>query len=366
MGKIRLKIKKKGRKEEKKKRKGKKAARGEEELADIGFDFSDIEGLIKDIPPEGRRGIEIEEGGRVPEGEIDTRLRGVEEKLGRMETEISSTKSSLEALSEKITEIEANIRKLLDIYELVIKEINPFVEPGTKKGWDATQHEEEKLPLEDLEEFDLSDIDLVTPDGKREKLRRGTGEEERERRGREAPYEAAPKEFEEIEPEPPSPKEEWRHHMEKEDLMKRLKSGQPILSHLPTDYRTMILVFRWIEFLFERVTRDKIGMLLEYYKDVGWISDEVKSKVMAFARGEIQDVTKYEPTDGEPGPELFDKGGTALYKKVSDWRLSADDHLKSLLFILKIAGIEVNKDIFNAIEQEIKMFKQNLEEYYGV
>ncbi|HDD59331.1 MAG: hypothetical protein DRN35_00200 [Thermoplasmata archaeon] len=357
MAKIRLKItksKNKMKAEKTTKKKGRAARKKGEDTE--GFDFSDIEDLIKELPKGGREEGETLDSFAGYEGDLDRRIKDVEGKIGRLETEISTVRGSLEAINKKIVEIEANIRKLLDIYELVIKEINPFVEPGPSKIWGDAERKMPTAPSEKLDELDLSDIELVTPEGRKE------GMDERMGEGLEGSKELPIPKL----PSLPSPSMKRGDSMEKDDLMSRVRQGKPILERLPMDYRTMILVFRWIEFLFERVTREKIGMLLEYYKDVGWISDEVKSKVMAFARGEVQDPTKYEPAEGEPGPELFDKGGPPMYKRVSDWRLSADDHLKSLLFILKIAGTDVNKDIFNAIEQEIKTFKQNLEEYYGV
>jgi len=142
---------------------------------------------------------------------------------------------------------------------------------------------------------------------------------------------------------------------------------KPILAHIEKDYLTLVLVMRWIEFLFERIQRDKISLVLDYYRDLGWISEDVKSEIMAYARGEMQDVTKYmeheevqdDAIEEEPAPPFG-------YKKVEDWRLSADDHLKSLLFIMKIAGREVNKDALNSLELTIKKFKQSLEGFHGI
>jgi len=149
---------------------------------------------------------------------------------------------------------------------------------------------------------------------------------------------------------------------------RRFTAGAPILTQVNHDYLTLTLMMRWVEFLFERVTRDKLSIVLDYYMEVGWISEEVRSEVMAYARGEMQDVTKYMPHEEEISDESPEFKGTsvAVYKKVDDWRLSADDHLKSLLFITKMAGAEVDKDKLNSLEQTIKRFKENLEGFYGV
>ena len=149
--------------------------------------------------------------------------------------------------------------------------------------------------------------------------------------------------------------------------------GAPILTHIRKDYLSLTLVMRWIEFLFERITRDKISLALDYYVEIGWISEDVKHEIMSIARGEMQDVTKYMAHEEVATAEeaLGEEVGAveaapAIYKKIEDWRLAADDHLKSLLFICNIAGIKVDKDKLNSLELMIQRFKENLESYHGV
>jgi flagellar protein FlaD len=82
----------------------------------------------------------------------------------------------------------------------------------------------------------------------------------------------------------------------------------------------------------------------------------------------MQDVTKYMGQE-EVREDVFrdlPPPTAAPYKKVEDWRLSADDHLKSLLFVQKIAGLEVDKDRLNSLEQNISKFKESLEGFHGV
>jgi len=147
----------------------------------------------------------------------------------------------------------------------------------------------------------------------------------------------------------------------------------PILTHIRKDYLSLTLVMRWIEFLFERITRDKISLALDYYVEIGWISEDVKHEIMSIARGEMQDVTKYmaheEAATAEEalGEEVgAAEAAPAIYKKIEDWRLAADDHLKSLLFICNIAGTKVDKDKLNSLELMIQRFKESLENFHGV
>ena len=151
-------------------------------------------------------------------------------------------------------------------------------------------------------------------------------------------------------------------------MERKLQAGMPILMDIRRDPMTLTLLMRWVEFLLERVTREKFSLVIDYYVEIGWISGNVRSQVLAYARGEMQDITKYMGGEEDISDESPDLKVTsaAVYKKVDDWRLSADDHLKSMLFISKMAGIEVDRDKLNSLEQQIKRFKENLEGYYGV
>jgi len=157
-------------------------------------------------------------------------------------------------------------------------------------------------------------------------------------------------------------------HLPAVPVMKTPSAKEPILTRISHDYMTLVLVMRWIEFLFERVTRDKISLVLDYYVEVGWISEGVKSQIMSIARGEMQDVTRFIAPEETPEDAFGEVSSptAAPYKKVEDWRLSAEDHLKSLLFIQKIAGYEVDKDKLNSLEQTIARFKESLEGYHGI
>ena len=266
--------------------------------------------------------------------EIQNRLERHDSLIGSLENEISEIRNTNE-------EMQDNIKRLLDVYEIVSQKINPFINMNDKT---------EITP------------DTVIPGGPEE--------------------ESIPVvESVNIPPAPPAPEPteevkrvtERTHPREEVKEMETQYNGRekPLLTHIKKDYYTIVLLMRWIEFLFEHVKRDKITLLLDYYVDIGWISKEVKSEIMAYARGEVQDVTKYFPEE-EIEAEIETPAGTIktpepkIYKKVDDWRLSAEDHLKSLLFIMKIAGNDVNKDRLNSLEQEIEKFKKSLWEYHGV
>ena len=325
-------------KKKKKKKTAKKTAKKTEvaelpEITEITEASGAAEGDIQNIIGDVLKGSGIEDVA----AKLDDLNRKVDEfqgKLERHDSLIGSLQNELNELRRVNEEIQDNIKRLLDIYEVVSQRINPFIDMGERKELPISS---EMIPSEIPEE---------------------TKKEETF--------------FEEKTPEIFQPKvSEEERYQEKGEKEEEEKLRRPILTHIKKDYYTIVLLMRWIEFLFERVKRDRITLLLDYYVDIGWISKEVKSEIMAYARGEIQDVTKYFPEE-EIEAEIETPAGTIkapkpkIYKKVEDWRLSAEDHLKSLLFIMKIAGIEVNKDKLNSLEQEIEKFKKSLWEYHGV
>ncbi len=265
--------------------------------------------------------------------DLSRRIDELQSKIERHDSLIGSLENEISELRKLNEESQDNIKRLLDIYEVVSQKINPFINMDEKSSEFPT-----KLP---------TDEPLIPENA----MNIESGEKEKE---------SVEEEFHLPIAQPPPTRPE-----------KREKIGTPILTQIKKDYYTIVLLMRWIEFLFERVKRDKITLLLDYYVDIGWISREVKSEIMAYARGEVQDVTRYFPEE-EIEAEIETPKGTIkppspkIYKKVDDWRLSAEDHLKSLLFIMKIAGIEINKDTLNSLEQEIEKFKKSLWEYHGV
>ncbi len=268
--------------------------------------------------------------------EMQSRLERHDSLIGSLENELSEIRNVNE-------EMQDNIKRLLDIYEVVSQKINPFINMGEKQEITPdtvipapAPSAEQKIPV-------VESVSEVAEPLKPEPARQSES------------FESVP----------------VRAHEERAVHAEKPQPGKPLLTYIKKDYYTVVLLMRWIEFLFEHVKRDKITLLLDYYVDIGWISKEVKSEIMAYARGEVQDVTKYFPEE-EIEAEIETPAGTIkapepkVYKKVDDWRLSAEDHLKSLLFIMKIAGIEVNKDRLNSLEQEIEKFKKSLWEYHGV
>ncbi len=287
--------------------------------------------------------------------DIARKIDEIQSRIERHDSLISSMENEINEMRNVNEEMQDNIKRLLDVYEVVSQKINPFVNmQGGSTG--ITEISEDTLVGDEL-----AGIVPVEQETKAEIPR-----------VLEQPPVQQPVQQSAV----METRAEIQQHREvsramRKETERKPAAGTPILTSIKKDYYTIVLLMRWIEFLFEHVKRDKITLLLDYYVDIGWISKEVKSEIMAYARGEVQDVIRYFPEE-EIEAEIETPDGTIkapaphIYKKVEDWRLSAEDHLKSLLFIMKIAGVEVNKDRLNSLEQEIEKFKKSLWEFHGV
>ncbi len=122
------------------------------------------------------------------------------------------------------------------------------------------------------------------------------------------------------------------------------KENNPLvrLDALRKDPTSVVVLLNWIEFLMERVGRNNLMDALDYYVDIGWISDNVRSEIMAYARG------------------------IDYYVEKPTWRLLPEDHTKSLLFIERLCGRKIDKNMLSSIDREMSKVKHGLEELYGL
>jgi len=436
----------------KKKKKGDQEANEEDSelqnvediLSSDDIDFSDIESVINSSLNKGSD-KKPKEDTEEKVLEVRSEVKGLEDKIENIENSVSSVRTDLQSLREDINSTDDSIKKLLSIYELVSKDINPFIDMN---GYQKTELEmqENGNSIEGLTN-DLSDLNLITETGDEFDLSQGLPEKLHQDNDIEIDTE------QEVEPErnngamengvdnqsnstdthstPTSLNQNSTPHLvtqqdvgtgpnmptsgpgvdmgqyypsqyisedgqavdmnnsqltpeKKLEQLKELtkfntgreflalnknNNNGSILDKISQDYKTTLLVLRWIEFLFERVPRTKISLVLDYYQKLGWISSEVRSQLLNYARGEVADVLKYEPPMNDTEEGLLTGSGNMIsedYKPVDSWRLSAEDHLKSLLFIFKIKGDDINKDELNILDSEITDLKKSLENFYGI
>ncbi|MCX8173137.1 MAG: zinc-ribbon domain-containing protein [Thermoplasmata archaeon] len=123
----------------------------------------------------------------------------------------------------------------------------------------------------------------------------------------------------------------------------------PLLQSIGTDYRSSLLAMRWIEYLLDRVDLNELPQVLDYYRRINWISNEVKADILWKIKG-----IKIEKKPSRPEAK-------------DGWRLSINDHLKTLMFIEMLRGTQLDKQNLEELEKEMeKLKKSNLEDFYGL
>lgn len=153
-----------------------------------------------------------------------------------------------------------------------------------------------------------------------------------------------------------------------------IEEGGPALEYVPVDSRTNIIVMRWLSFLMERLDTVAIPALLDFYSRIGWLGKDAATYLASVSEG-----TKPEaPPDEEAlleedieDQELLVKGKTAPSEEDEeeeevDWRLTPEDHIKCWMFIMEIAGIHVDKNIWCDVDERISRFERSLADYYRV
>jgi|Deesub1362A_J573_1020465.scaffolds.fasta_scaffold00392_5 flagellar protein FlaD len=118
------------------------------------------------------------------------------------------------------------------------------------------------------------------------------------------------------------------------------------LKETPKTTKGIMFMLKWIEYLIERVGYEGLEDALNYYVDIGWISEDVMFDVMRYARG------------------------IRLYHQNADWRpvgyLNVQDHLMSLLFIEALRTGKFSKELMLAVEREIYRMKKEVSELHGI
>ncbi len=113
----------------------------------------------------------------------------------------------------------------------------------------------------------------------------------------------------------------------------RLINVDPLID-VPSDPESVIVLMKWLQFLIDRCGRSHLPEILEYYVDIGWISDEAKIRLIDYSNGITEE----------------NKEGVSN-KKISN--LPSKDHIQSLIFIQKLKGRDFDKHFIDRIENEI-------------
>ena len=185
---------------------------------------------------------------------------------------ISYLLRSLEGLKNTMKDIESTVSELSGLYDMISANVNPFIDIE---------------PIRPSNGIGKPIDNVVRPeDG-----------------GSEDPDEGAFRELSDI-------------FKDEDDDVEELEDAE---SWEGPDLRSAEWTLRWTQFLIEKVSKEGLERTLDYYKDLGWIDEDIIERILDIARGTTGPVRK------DPN-------------KRSSWRMDAEDHVRSLEFIRRIKG----------------------------
>jgi archaellum component FlaD/FlaE len=156
----------------------------------------------------------------------------------------------------------------------------------------------------------------------------------------------------------------------------RSDDGAPVLDYMTVDFRTNLVVMRWLTFLLHRMEREGIPQLFSYYQRIGWIGKDVEGKLSQIAEGTKappppEDEAVVTEEDVEDHRLVLTKEPREApkrqpSKRIPDWQLTPQDHIRSWAFIMEIKGEPVDRNLWWDLEKRIDNYEFNIEEYYRI
>lgn len=277
--------------------------------------------------------------------QIKTASEGVKKleiQVSKIEQIASSGKKSTETFKERLDKMDETVLELLSLYEVVSSTVNPFLDnktaPVAEKVADLERKVEElSLKAPEMPSNLTQDIDtkFKTLENNLEELKKTVGSTGLNEDAlvekvtgqvldRIKPTGQVPKSV--VSPPSQKPQASTQKHEEAPQYGENQGVKLPFLDNSP---ESSIILLNWIQFLMEKVGRNNLPDILEYYVDIGWISEEVNSVMMDYV------------------------GGIDYYVERPTWKLLPDDHTKSLMFIEQLRGKKIDKNMISRLKRDL-------------
>ena len=117
------------------------------------------------------------------------------------------------------------------------------------------------------------------------------------------------------------------------------------LTDIPNDPESIIVLMKWLQYLVDKCGHSQLPVILDYYVDIGWISDDTKISLLDYSQGITDEDSKQDTKN----------------KNLSN--LPAKDHIQSLLFIQKLKGVNFDKHFLDRIEGDLSRITRKLDNY---
>lgn len=118
------------------------------------------------------------------------------------------------------------------------------------------------------------------------------------------------------------------------------------LTEISNDPENIIVLMRWLQYLIDKCGHSNLSTILDYYIDIGWISQDAKLILIDYSNGITEDNSKRE----------------IVKREIID--LPSKDHIQSLFFIQKLKGKDIDKHFIDRIDGEITRITKKLDNYH--
>ncbi|KYK30760.1 MAG: hypothetical protein AYK22_03050 [Thermoplasmatales archaeon SG8-52-3] len=115
------------------------------------------------------------------------------------------------------------------------------------------------------------------------------------------------------------------------------------LTEIPNNPESVIVLMKWLQYLIDKCGRPNLSNILDYYVDIGWITQDAKMGLIDYSQG-ITDQTKKDET---------------TKKHITD--LPSKDHIQSLVYIQKLKGLQLDKHFIDRIESELARITKKID-----
>lgn len=268
------------------------------------------------------------------------------------------------------------MRELTSLYDLISTQINPFIEAEMERRASITAMEEEgqtSIPELDALFEPTPEISAEGAPGELAGLEAAFGEAE-----------AVPAPFEVLGEEGAAEGMIAGVEAAVKRVARLTKVGD-----LPQCHFALL---KWIEFMLDSVPRREVPNLLAFYVKIGWISTGIKGEVIDIIRGvsgeEAEEPDKAKKAKAKAAGKPKDKDGDVVMTydkedlhelartdvrrggkegpKYDTWRMSPEDHLKSLILIERIRGAQLDKEALEELERDVSMLKEGLDDFFAL
>lgn len=287
---------------------------------------------------------------------IEEKIEKVKEKLEKVEEKIEETPKEevpseiIEELPEKIEELHEKVEEIADKIkekkEKIAKEVPEEVEKMEKKIEEVEVTPEEVVEVvPEVEELPKEKIEVVE---EKPEVVEKVAEEEKEKVEEivEKPEVVEAHKEEIVEGGVEMAEEKLSLPADISNLLFAEEPKKARLEKIPEDIVSTMIALKWLGFLIDRVGVQNLERILEFYYEIGWISENVLNTLLRYAKG-----TRPHHRDPEWKPAE---------------KLTIQDHLVSLLFIERLRGLRITRDVLDKLERELKMLEKTLDEFYGV